>query len=527
MTTQVNKDQGSAKTWRNRRFSYSQLSHKRDNLEGAWTDVSSEDGSLHPEDGEMVAQHYQLAKDSCYPQQYPRCERWKASEPSLGVQGYLSAPSVLKTAISCQQGRCVQNNARSLGLITNSELCSLQLADALVIYCKTEHERDKAPVVDADLHIIGKSGVEVKTRDDILKALFVDMHKECSVELRHYSDLEKKVAWLEVPDDLTIEGALRRLQCFSAARTDVDRWLKRRPHVAVIPFIIKCLTALGYWAPSKTIRDNPARVLANIYHMFDLEPDGDDRYDLSKTLSSTTSDGGIEKTIYQERRDDEIEITERWSRTEDISTLCDCGRTRVTTCANLTSIGLVFNGDQVCRSRHYFGYATLPRACYLLFRAKENYYKYIRKLAEACIKCIWGNVIKLGVRWAVWEAESLLSLPHLTLCTLDDRMRACEKRMGFREFRDLQPCLPMKEYFGKVETIIAALQFISDYELGKEEFSIVHRDREARICYAVACLSILGYSPPKDWSHKLVDEYSKIIWEVDRRAQQAAPKARK
>jgi hypothetical protein len=451
----------------------------------------------------------------------------------IGLDEVSSFLSVLVSLHHRKRG--TQDNNGSADLTANSNLSNPRLVKALESNCGPENQRDDPAAGGSESHCPTfqlMRALEVKHRGHAFAGPYEGTHGFHNPKLRDYSELEEHFRFLERPDHISFWVVVRKLQDFPETKTGFEDWSTEKPGDAAVHYIIKCLKTLGYQASMKTILKNPITMLAIIYYTFALKQAANDRPYVSENFLSPRFEGGIEMIPYTKQSDTGSFLQEKRGQAEDSLVLCKHEHTVAATCANLTSIGLssmrkrvdAVNYDGVDNSP-----ATLVRSCYLLFCAQRDSVTCNGRRTEACIECIRDTVFNDDTRhdakWLVSKTESLLSLHPSPNQTLNERMRSCEETLKIQEFKQLQPFLHSNNCFKKVQRVVGILQFTSDYCVEEKDFSVVQENTEAQTCYAVACLSILNYSPPDDQPCSTPDVFDKIIWERDRQVQQAALKA--
>ncbi|SPJ87969.1 uncharacterized protein FTOL_12438 [Fusarium torulosum] len=354
---------------------------------------------------------------------------------------------------------------------------------------------------------------------------------ESGTSLRKYRELGRGHCLLEVPNDFSFSSFVRQLQDFPQTTTSVANWPEHKVGDAAIRYMIKCYNDLGYQASQKDIlKDDPIRVLSNIYSMSAQKRVAHGRYDEPKTPPPSECGGRIKETPHMEQSNTGPPSEERRVQRADNSTLCKYGHPRVATCANMTSIGLVSWRKRIdalhCENTDL---AALLRACHLLFRVNEDKARCDRRRAEPCINCIWKACMKKHpqhrAEWAISETELLLSLNHLPDQTLYHRMTACEKRLNIQNF-SLRPSSPGgRALFNSTKQPIQILQIVDDFRLQEKDKSDVDRDSQAQTIYAVACLSNLNCSSPEELNYnspkalppQLVEVFNQIMLVLDHR----------
>ncbi|KAF5704653.1 hypothetical protein FMUND_12381 [Fusarium mundagurra] len=422
--------------------------------------------------------------------------------------------SHLNVLISLHSDTLAEGSPSSPRRAISRNICYPQLVEALANYCGQEHKGDDPPISGLDLQFIGNctSGIsqlaEVRDRHQIVESPCPGTPKVYSTKLKEYTELERWVSHLGVPDDLSFYDVHRSLQQFPAARTGVEYWATRKPGDAAVLYIIKCLAFLGYQASMEAILEDPIKMLGNICYAFALKSAGRGPYELPKTPPFSECEGRIAETSHEDGSDIGTSTGERERQTAKVPNECKHGHARDAICANLTSVGLAFRRAMV--DDGHCGYdalkctTTLLRACYLLFRALGA------DAGGACIKCVsdkaMRNYHRHGVKWLVeWllsKTESRLPLDPLP-DTLNGRIRACEAKLNIQRFSK-PPQLPedTKFMFKTVMSIMKPLEFNPKYKLEKRDSDEVQRDSDdvrkasqTQFIYAAACLLELHYSP--------------------------------
>ncbi|EXK79713.1 hypothetical protein FOQG_15738 [Fusarium oxysporum f. sp. raphani 54005] len=321
--------------------------------------------------------------------------------------------------------------------------------------------------------------------------------REFGTLLRDHRGFGRKWHLEAVPSDYSFSTFVRQLQSSPKTRTCAADWLQCKPGGAAIRFIIKCYKALECRASEDEIKmKNPKRLLFNIYIMCNEERAAPGRYAQPKTPPSFECGGRIEETHHLERSDTGTPIKEKEDRTADDSTLYKCERIRAATCQNLTSIAMACWAKVKDLPRYDIAqHTTALRVCHLLFRAKEYKASHDKTLPEPCIKCISETFMRKqlegGLKWAISETESLLSLSLSPQLEIYDRMRSCEKELNIQPFH-----IGGKPLFTSLGQIIAALQVMPAFNLEKKDYGVVREKPVAQAIYAVACLLESNYSPP-------------------------------
>ncbi|TVY74743.1 hypothetical protein Focb16_v005946 [Fusarium oxysporum f. sp. cubense] len=460
---------------------------------------------------------------------------------ALGHHGYTfpsniafdDVASFLNILISLHSDKLGEDGASSPRRTISRNICYPQLVESLTNYCGSEYRMDDPPISDLDLQFIGDSSscisqlVEVRDRHHFVENPCPGTPEVYSTKLREYTELQRWVSRLGVPDDLSFYDVHRSLQQFPAARTSVEYWKTKKNGDAAVIYIIKCLAFLGYQASMEAILEDPIRMLANINYAFTLKSVGRGPYELPKTPPFSECEGRIAETSREEGSDTGTPTGERGRQTAKVPNECKYEHTRDAICANLTSVGLAFRREMIdaghCGDDVVEHTTTLLRACYLLFRAQGA------DAGRACIKCIsdkaMRNYHRYGVEWLVSKTESGLPLDPLP-DTLNDRIRACEAKLNIRGFSKLHQLHDGTKFmFKTVMPIIKILEFIPKYSLEKRDSDEVHKAPQAQVIYAAACLLELQCSPEEALPHHHLKLFNIIIQEVDRQGRQATMKA--
>ncbi|KAH7234008.1 uncharacterized protein BKA55DRAFT_598172 [Fusarium redolens] len=213
------------------------------------------------------------------------------------------------------------------------------------------------------------------------------------------------------------------------------------------------------------------------------------RYIQPKTPPSLKCRGRIEEMHNLERSGNGTPIKEKEDHTADDSTLYKCEHIRATTCRNLTSIALAYWGEV----------KDLPG-----YDIAQHTTVHDKALPEPCIKCIsetfMRKQLKGGLKWAISETESLLSLPLSPQLKIYDRMSYCEGKLNIQQFR-----------FNHCHFAIYA-----PFYLEEKVYGVVRESPEAQAIYAVACLSDSNYSPLNDLKkHHLLKTFDQLISRLD------------
>ncbi|CZR49755.1 uncharacterized protein FPRO_14768 [Fusarium proliferatum ET1] len=301
-------------------------------------------------------------------------------------------------------------------------------------------------------------------------------------------------------------GAASILNLASRIKSDAADRPQHKPGGAAIQLIFKWYRASGCRAlENERKTENPTRLPFNIYIMCNEKRAVPGLYVQPKTPLSLKGKYEIGETHDLERSGTETPVKQKEDHTADDLSLHKCEHVRAATCRNLTSIALENVKDLPGYS--IAQHTTTLRVCYLLFRAKE--YKAIndKTLPEPCIKCIseafTRKQLEDGLKWAISEIESLLSLPLSPQFEIHDRMTCYQKELNIQPF----PFEKTKETMFKSRgQVIAALQFKRRFELEKQDYGVVRDDSRAQVIYAVACLLVSNHSPPKNLQQDDLDK---------------------
>ncbi|EGU73076.1 hypothetical protein FOXB_16419 [Fusarium oxysporum f. sp. conglutinans Fo5176] len=235
-----------------------------------------------------------------------------------------------------------------------------------------------------------------------------------------------------------------------------------------------------------------------------------------KTPPSLKCRGRIEEMHNLERSGNGTPIKEKEDHIADDSTLYKCEHIRAATCRNLTSFALAYWGKVKDLPGYDIAQHTIVlQVFHLLFLAKEYKASHDKTLPEPCIKCIsetfMRKQLKGGLKWAISETESLLSLPLSSQLKIYDRMSYCEGKLNIQQFR-----FSGKPLFESPEQIIATLQFMPAFYLEEKVYGVVRESPEAQVIYAVACLLDSNYSPLNDLKqHHLLKTFDQLFRLLD------------
>ncbi|KAF4502828.1 hypothetical protein FAGAP_938 [Fusarium agapanthi] len=296
-------------------------------------------------------------------------------------------------------------------------------------------------------------------------------------------------------------GAARFLNSASRLKSDAADRPQHKPGGASIQLIFKLYRASGCRAlENERKTENPTRLPFNIYIMCNEERAAPGQYFQPKTPPSLKGNCRIEETHDLERSGTETPVKQKEDHTADDLTLHKCEHIRAATCQNLTSIAFACWGNvKDLPGYNIAQHITALQVCRLLFCAKECKASHDKTLPEPCIKCISETLMKKqledGLKWAISETESLLSLPLSPQLEIHDRMTSCETELNIQPFdfdKDKKPL------FTSHKQVIATLKVVPAFNLEEKDYGVVREAPEAQFIYVVACMLVSNHSPPKD-----------------------------